>query len=58
LNEDSFDPKVNQPIENLRLLSLKTFEVKDLPFDDNNQVNNYMVLLPVSSCNKVVQLQF
>jgi hypothetical protein len=36
LNEDSFDPKVVQPIENLRLLSLKTFEVKDLPFDDKN----------------------
>jgi len=33
LEEDNFDPKVKQPMSNLRLLSHKTFEVKDLPFD-------------------------
>lgn len=34
LEEADFDPKVQQPMSNLRLLSHKTFEVKDLPFED------------------------
>jgi hypothetical protein len=33
LAEEDFDPKKRQPMSNLRLLSHKTFEVKDLPFD-------------------------
>ena len=53
LNEDNFDPKVKQPMENLRLLSHKTFEVKDLPFDDTNFVPEYSVLMPISKCKKV-----
>jgi hypothetical protein len=33
---------------------LKTFEVKDLPFNENNNVENYLVLLPIEKCLKVV----
>jgi hypothetical protein len=47
LNEDNFDPKIKQPMENLRLLATKTFEVKDLPFEKDCFVESYSVLMPI-----------
>ena len=58
LNEDSFDPKVKQPMQNLKLLATKTFEVRDLPFDKDCFVENYSVLLPIQKCKKVAEFIF
>lgn len=55
LSEEDFDPKVKQKESNLRLLSSETFEVKDLPFDGEGTVENFSLLLPVSSCGKVAE---
>ena len=58
LNEDDFDPKVRQPMSNLRMLSHKTFEVKDLPFDQECFVEKYTVLMPVEYSSKVAEFCF
>ena len=58
LEEDNFDPKVRQPMSNLRLLSHKTFEVKDLPFDKMNFVGSYSLLMPIDFCKKVAEFKF
>lgn len=58
INEENFDPKVKQPMENLRLLAYKTFEVKDLPFDKENFVESYSVLLPIQKSKKVAEFKF
>jgi len=58
LNEEDFDPKVRQPMSNLRMLSHKTFEVKDLPFDKDCFVEKYSVLLPVDYSKKVAEFHF
>lgn len=58
LEEDNFDPKVKQPMSNLRLLSHKTFEVKDLPFDSEDLVDNYSVLMPIEFSKKVAEFKF
>lgn len=58
LNEEDFDPKVRQPMSNLRMLSHKTFEVKDLPFDKEGFVEKYSVLMPVDYSKKVAEFSF
>lgn len=58
LNEEDFDPKVRQPMSNLRMLSNKTFEVKDLPFDGESFVEKYSVLMPVEYSKKVAEFNF
>tara|TARA_B110000285_G_scaffold230223_1_gene296435 strand:- start:1980 stop:2513 length:534 start_codon:yes stop_codon:yes gene_type:complete len=58
LAEEDFDPKKAQPMSNLRLLSHKTFEVKDLPFDKENNVQCYSLLLPIDFCHKVAEFKF
>jgi hypothetical protein len=58
LEEDNFDPKVKQPMSNLRLLSHSTFEVKDLPFDKNNNVESYSLLMPIDFSKKVAEFRF
>lgn len=45
-------------MSNLRLLSHKTFEVKDLPFDKHNNVQSYSLLLPIDFCHKVAEFKF
>lgn len=58
IQEDNFDPRKRQPLENLRLLSYRTFEVKDLPFDRKNEVAEYKVLMPIDFCKKVACFTF
>lgn len=58
LEEDNFDPKVKQPMNNLRLLSHKTFEVKDLPFDREDFVESYSLLMPIEFSKKVAEFKF
>ena len=58
LVEDNFDPKQRQPMSNLRLLSHKTFEVKDLPFNKDNYVESYSLLMPIDFCHKVAEFKF
>lgn len=45
-------------MSNLRLLSHKTFEVKDLPFDKNNEVDSYSLLMPIDFSKKVAEFKF
>ena len=58
LEETDFDPKVKQPMSNLRLLSHKTFEVKDLPFDESDFVESYSLLMPIDYSKKVAEFKF
>lgn len=58
LNEEHFDPKEKQPMENLRLLAHKSFEVKDFPFDSENFCNEYSLLLPIQSTSQVAEFKF
>ena len=58
LNEEDFDPKVRQPMSNIRMLSKKTFEVKDIPFDNECFVEKYSVLMPVECSKKVAEFNF
>lgn len=58
LEEENFDPKVKQPMSNLRMLSHKTFEVKDLPFDKESFVDGYSVLMPIDYSKKVAEFKF
>ena len=43
LEEENFDPKKDQPIQNLRLIDCKKVMIRDLPFDDNNVVEEFTV---------------
>ena len=45
-------------MSNLRLLAQKTWEVKDLPFDRDNYVSSYSLLLPIDYCKKVAEFKF
>jgi hypothetical protein len=45
-------------MSNLRLLSHKTFEVKDLPFNKDNYVQSYSLLMPIDFCHKVAEFKF
>lgn len=45
-------------MSNLRMLSHKTFEVKDLPFDQEGFVEKYSVLMPVDYSKKVAEFNF
>lgn len=38
--------------------SHKTFEVKDLPFDKDNYVQSYSLLMPIDFCHKVAEFKF
>jgi hypothetical protein len=58
LSEENFDPKVKQEASNLKLLASKRFEVKDLTFDKDMDVDNFSVLMPVQSCKKAAELIF
>jgi hypothetical protein len=58
LKEDNFDPKVPQPMSNLRLLAQKTFEVKDLPFNKDDCTEGYSMLLPMEFPKKVAEFKF
>ena len=58
LDEKDFDPKVKQPMSNLRLLSHKTFEVKDLPFDKEDYVDSFSLLMPIDYSKKVAEFKF
>jgi len=45
-------------MSNLRLLASKTFEVKDLPFDKDDTVDGYSVILPIEYSKKVAEFKF
>mgnify|MGYP006124797957 CR=1 FL=1 len=45
-------------MSNLRMLSNKTFEVKDIPFDGESFVEKYSVLMPVEYSKKVAEFNF
>jgi hypothetical protein len=45
-------------MSNLRLLSSKTFEVKDLPFDKDEYVDQYSLLMPIEFCKKIAEFKF
>jgi hypothetical protein len=45
-------------MSNLRLLSHTTFEVKDLPFDGDNNVESYSLLMPIDFAKKVAEFKF
>ena len=55
INENGFNPKYpdsNNP-NNLKLLALKIFDVKDFAFDANGICTNHRVLIPVDRSGNV-----
>jgi len=58
LEEENFDPKIKQPMSNLRLLAHKTFEVKDLPFNKDDFCEGYSLLMPIDYSKKVAEFKF
>jgi len=58
IEEDNFDPKIKQDMSNLRLISYKTFEVRDLPFlrdGDTEEAIDYSVLMPIEVSKQVAE---
>jgi hypothetical protein len=43
---------------NLRLLSQKIFDVRDLPFNNQNEVQDFRVLMPVERSGNVATFTF
>ena len=44
-------------MSNLRLLSYKSLEVKDIPFDKDGLASDYSILLPIEFCKKIAEFK-
>ena len=61
LNESAFDPRAQHArtdVSNLKLLSHKIFDVRDLAFNSDNQVQGHRVLMPVENSGNVSSFTF
>ena len=61
LNEEAFDAKQqrdNTDLSNLKLLSYKVFDVRDLPFDELGVARDFRVLMPVENSGNVASFTF
>ena len=61
LNEQAFDAKASNArtdLKNLKLLSHRIFDVKDLPFDDNRLVRGFRLLMPIENSGNVASFVF
>jgi hypothetical protein len=60
LDEQRFDPKDpnSNNTDNLKLLALKIFDVKDFAFDANGLCSDHRVLIPVDRSGNVTQFVF
>ena len=60
INEEAFDSKkaIRNDMSNLRLLSHKIFDVRDLPFDKQNQAKDFRILMPVEQSGNVASFTF
>ena len=56
VNEAAFDPrnrKSRTDLSNLRLLSLRIFDIRDLPFDKHGLAENFRLLMPVAQSGQM-----
>ena len=61
LNEEAFDAKKSKDrtdLSNLKLLSYKVFDVRDLPFDQLGVARSFRVLMPVAASGNVASFTF
>ena len=61
LDERAFDPKAGHArtdLSNLKMLSHRIFDVRDLPFNDAGDALNHRVLLPVENSGNVASFTF
>ena len=61
LNEEAFDAKQTKDktdLTNLKLLSYKVFDVRDLPFNKQGIANDFRVLMPVANSGNAASFTF
>ena len=61
VNEQAFDPRASNArtdLSNLRLLSHRIFDVRDLPFDSNGNCQGFRLLMPVENSGNVASFTF
>lgn len=61
LNEQAFDAKASNArtnLKNLKLLSHRIFDVRDLPFDSEGSVRSFRLLMPVEHSGNVASFVF
>ena len=59
IKEDGFDPrKASNDTSNLKLLSLRIFDVRDFPFQKNGKTNGFRILMPVEHSGNVASFTF
>lgn len=61
LNEQAFDAKASNArtdISNLKLLSHRIFDVRDLPFDHDGMVQGFRLLMAIENSGNVAKFVF